>query len=103
MKTRAHVAVHTVSAGGRACSSMWPSIVSVAIGGLGKYTIQGSAFLVMMMLGGAVIPPIQGKLADIESVGIQNSFVVGGLCFAYLIYYAWFAKRSLNKQGLTFE
>ena len=71
--------------------------------GLGKYTTQGAAFLVMMILGGAIIPPIQGKLADIESVGIQNSFAIGALCFAYLIFYAFSAKKSLNKQGLTFE
>ena len=103
LNTTGLVAVYALLACGLACSIMWPCIFSLAIAGLGKYTTQGSAFLVMMILGGAIIPPIQGKLADIESVGIQNSFVVGGLCFAYLVYYAWFAKRSLNKQGLTFE
>ena len=64
---------------------------------------KGAAFLIMMILGGAILPPIQGKLADLEAVGIQNSFIIGGVCFAYLVYYAWFAKRSLNKQGLNFE
>ena len=103
LNTTGLVAVYALLACGLACSIMWPCIFSLAIAGLGKYTTQGSAFLVMMILGGAIIPPIQGKLADIESVGIQNSFVIGGLCFAYLIYYAWFAKRSLNKQGLNFE
>ena len=103
LNTTGLVAVYALLACGLACSIMWPCIFSLAIAGLGKYTTQGSAFLVMMILGGAIIPPIQGKLADLESVGIQNSFVVGGLCFAYLVYYAWFAKRSLNKQGLTFE
>lgn len=103
LNTTGLVAVYALLACGLACSIMWPCIFSLAIAGLGKYTTQGSAFLVMMILGGAIIPPIQGKLADIESVGIQNSFVIGGLCFAYLVYYAWFAKRSLNKQGLNFE
>jgi FHS family L-fucose permease-like MFS transporter len=103
LNTTGLVAVYALLACGLACSIMWPCIFSLAIAGLGKYTTQGSAFLVMMILGGAIIPPIQGKLADIESVGIQNSFALGGLCFAYLVYYAWFVKRSLNKQGLTFE
>ena len=103
LNTTGLVAVYALLACGLACSIMWPCIFSLAIAGLGKYTTQGSAFLVMMILGGAIIPPIQGKLADIESVGIQNSFALGGLCFAYLVYYAWFAKRSLNKQGLNFE
>ena len=40
----------------------WPSIFSLSIKNLGKYTSQGSSFLVMMILGGAIIPPIQGKL-----------------------------------------
>ena len=103
LNTTGLVAVYALLACGLACSIMWPCIFSLAIAGIGKYTTQGSAFLVMMILGGAIIPPIQGKLADIESVGIQNSFVIGGLCFAYLVYYAWFAKRSLNKQGINFE
>ena len=50
---------------------MWPAIFSLSIKGLGKYTSQGSSFLVMMILGGAIIPPIQGKLADI--IGIHES------------------------------
>ncbi|MDG2310937.1 MAG: MFS transporter [Flavobacteriales bacterium] len=103
LNTTGLIAVYALLACGLACSIMWPCIFSLAIAGLGKYTTQGSAFLVMMILGGAIIPPIQGKLADLESVGIQNSFVVGGLCFAYLVYYAWFAKNALNKQGLNFE
>ena len=59
------VAIYAFLAGGLACSIMWPSIFSLSIIGLGKYTSQGSAFLVMMILGGGIIPPIQGKLSDI--------------------------------------
>nr|MBC8295826.1 MFS transporter [Pelagibacterales bacterium] len=47
---------------------------------------QGSAFLVMMILGGAIIPPIQGKLADI--IGIHSSYWVTVICFLYLMYFA---------------
>ena len=38
--------------------------MNVGVAGLGKYTSQGSAFLIMMILGGGIIPPIQGKMAD---------------------------------------
>jgi FHS family L-fucose permease-like MFS transporter len=71
------------------------------LGGLGKYQSQGSAFLVMMILGGALIPPLQGKLADL--IGIQPSFIVGMICFVYLAFYALYARKTLREQGVKFE
>jgi FHS family L-fucose permease-like MFS transporter len=68
------------------CSIMWPSIFALSINGLGKYTSQGSSFLVMMILGGAIIPPLQGKLADI--IGIHESYWIAVICFIYLTYFA---------------
>jgi FHS family L-fucose permease-like MFS transporter len=76
--------------GGLACSIMWPCIFALSIAGLGKYAAQGSAFLIMMILGGAVIPPIQGLLAD--RIGIHQSYLITLLCFAYLAYFAYRAK-----------
>lgn len=58
------IAVYAFISGGLFCSIMWPAIFTLSIAGLGKYTTQGSAFLIMMILGGGVIPPIQGKFAD---------------------------------------
>lgn len=95
------LAVYAFLSGGLFCSIMWPCIFSLALGGLGKHQTQGSAFLVMMILGGAIIPPLQGKLADV--IGIQPSFMVGVVCFAYLALFAFVVKRLLNKQGLAFE
>tara|TARA_B110000444_G_C18847440_1_gene603068 strand:+ start:2524 stop:4170 length:1647 start_codon:yes stop_codon:yes gene_type:complete len=103
LNTTGVVSVYALLSCGLACSIMWPCIFSLATAGLGKYTSQGAGFLVMMILGGAIIPPIQGKLADLESVGIQNSFIICGLCFAYLIYYAWRARRSLLAQNIDFD
>jgi FHS family L-fucose permease-like MFS transporter len=80
---------------------MWPAIFSLSLAGLGKYQSQGSAFLVMMILGGAIIPPIQGKLSDF--IGIQPSFLVGIVCFAYLAFFAWHVGGQLKKQGISFE
>lgn len=101
LMTTGTIAVYAFLSGGLFCSIMWPAIFSLSLAGLGKYQSQGSAFLVMMILGGAVIPPIQGKLSDI--IGIQESFVVGMLCFAYLAFFALYVRRILKKQGIVFE
>lgn len=103
LNTTGLVAVYALLSCGLACSIMWPCIFSLGTAGLGKYTSQGAGFLVMMILGGAIIPPIQGKLSDLESVGIQNSFIIGGLCFAYLIFFAIRSKKALASQGLQFD
>lgn len=95
LHTTGQVAIYAFLSGGLACSIMWPSIFSMAISGLGKYTIQGSAFLIMMILGGAIIPPIQGKLADI--VGIHFSFWVAVACFLILGWYGLYVGRILRK------
>jgi FHS family L-fucose permease-like MFS transporter len=95
------VSVYALLSVGLFCSIMWPCIFSLSLGGLGKYQAQGSAFLIMMILGGAIIPPLQGKLSDI--IGIQPSFIVGTICFIYLTVFAFVVKRMLNKQGLDFE
>jgi FHS family L-fucose permease-like MFS transporter len=95
------IAVYAFLSGGLFCSIMWPAIFSLSLAGLGKYQSQGSAFLVMMILGGAIIPPIQGKLSDV--IGIQESFVVGAICFAYLAFFAVYVRSILKKQGISFE
>ncbi len=89
------VSIFAFLTGGLACSIMWPSIFSLAINGLGKYTTQGSAFLIIMILGGAIIPPIQGKLADI--VGIHFSFWVAFVCFAFLAWYGYYVWKLFRK------
>ena len=66
-------------------SILWSNIFTLAIKDLGKYTSQASSLLVMMIVGGAIIPIIQGGLAD--QIGIQLSFVIPVFCYAYLIFY----------------
>lgn len=97
------VATYAFLSGGLFCSIMWPSIFSLAIAGLGRYTAQGSAFLIMMILGGAIIPPLQGKLADIPAVGIHHSYWVPVLCFVYLTFYAFRVKSVLKSQGIDYS
>ena len=69
-------------------SIMWSNIFTLAIKDLGKYTAQGSSLLVMMILGGAVIPLIQGAVADALD-GYHYSFFVPIFCYVYLAYYGW--------------
>lgn len=98
--TSGNLALFAFLSGGLFCSIMWPCIFTLSIAGLGKYTSQGSAFLVMMILGGAIIPPLQGKLADIFS--IQSSYWIAVMCFAYLLFYAFRTKTVLDKQGVEY-
>ena len=92
------VALFAFLTGGLFCSIMWPCIFSLSINGIGKYTSQGSSFLIMMILGGAIIPPVQGKLADIFT--IQDSYWVAVLCFAFLLMYSFLTQKILSKQNL---
>lgn len=95
-----NIALFAFLSGGLFCSIMWPCIFTLSIAGLGKYTSQGSAFLIMMILGGAIIPPVQGKLADVFS--IQSSYWIAVACFAYLLFYAFRTKTVLDKQAVEY-
>jgi len=97
MFTTGSISVFAFVSGGLFCSVMWPVIFSLAIQGLGKFTSQGSAFLVMMILGGAFIPPLQGKISDIFNISV--SYWVPVIGFAYLALFAVLARNILRKQG----
>jgi FHS family L-fucose permease-like MFS transporter len=68
-------------------SIMWPVIFPLAITGLGPFTKQGSSYLIMAIVGGAIIPPLMGWLAT-HGGGMRVAFTVPALCYAYLLYYA---------------
>lgn len=109
--TKGDIAIYAFLTGGIACSIMWPCIFALSIAGIGKYTTQGAAFLIMMILGGGIIPPIQGKLSDFlqsshldtPGYGIHNSFWVPVFCFAYILVFAISVKGILKKQGINYE
>ncbi|MGZ4034702.1 MAG: sugar MFS transporter [Bacteroidia bacterium] len=82
-------------------SIMWPSIFALAISGLGKHTSQGSSLLVMAILGGALIPPLQGFVAD--HIGVHMSFIVPIFCYIYLAFYAWKVSSILRMQGIDHD
>ncbi len=96
------VSVYAFISVGLFCSTLWPCIFTLAIAGLGRHTNQGSAFLVMMIMGGGVISLLQGFVAD-HVTGIQFSYVIGVLCFLYLAFYAVRAQSILKAQGVDFD
>lgn len=65
-------------------SILWSNIFTLAIKDLGKYTSQGSSLLVMMIVGGAIVPSIQGAIADFSG-NIQLSFIVPLICYVYVL------------------
>ena len=109
LMTTGRVGMFAFISGGLCCSIMWPSIFALAIAGLGKYTSQGSAFLIMMILGGSIIPPVQGILADTTQnsfswiSGLHLSYIVPVFGFAYLAFFAWKAGFELKKQGIDID
>ena len=66
-------------------SIMFPTIFSLALRGLGKHTSQGSGILCMAIVGGALIPLVQGALAD--TIGIHHAFILPVFCYIYIAYY----------------
>ena len=77
------------------CSTLWPCIFDLSLLGLGKFKGQGSAFLIMMIMGGGIVSLFQGYLSKESLLGIRHSYWVGVVCFAYLAYYgSYMLKRK---------
>jgi len=95
MSTTGPLAMYSILAVGFFNSIMFPSIFTLGIGGLGKLTGEGSAVLCIAIVGGAIIPEIQGVLAD--TIGIHHAFIIPVLCYAYI---AWFggAAREVGRE-----
>jgi MFS transporter, FHS family, L-fucose permease len=82
------VAMITILAVGLFNSIMFPTIFTLAIDGLGDATEQGSGILCMAIVGGAVLPVVQGAVAD--RVGVHNAFVVPMASYAYIAWYGFY-------------
>ncbi|MBH1959980.1 MAG: MFS transporter [Flavobacteriia bacterium] len=101
MMTSGMTSVYAFTSVGLFCSTLWPCIFALAINGLGKHTNQGSGYLIMMIMGGGIISWIQGMLADMTN--IHFSYIVGILCFAYLVFYAVRVTKILKEQGIELD
>lgn len=100
MLTSGQVALWCIIGIGLFNSIMWSNIFTLAIDGIGKHTSQGSSLLVMMILGGALIPLIQGKFADIMG-GYHFSFIIPIVCYLFIAYYGWRGHLHRNNRIVT--
>lgn len=101
MFTSGMVSVYAFTSVGLFCSTLWPCIFTLAVTGLGKHTNQGSSLLIMMIMGGGFVSWFQGILGD--KIGIQESYIVGIVCFLYLAFYAFRTSGILKSQGIDLE
>jgi len=82
-----HFAMWTILSVGLFNSIMFPTIFSLALNGLGKHRGQGSGILCSAIVGGAILPVVQGLFAD--RIGIQTAFFIPVLCYCYIACYGW--------------
>lgn len=87
------LAMYAVLLVGLCNSIMFPTIFSLGVAGLGKVTSQGSSILCLAIVGGALVPPLQGLLAD--TIGIQLSFALPLLCYIYIAYYGLIGSKII--------
>jgi MFS transporter, FHS family, L-fucose permease len=87
MLTFGHVAMWSIILVGLFNSVMFPSIFTLGIAELGPLTGDGSGMLVMAIVGGAIIPVVQGALAD--RIGIHHAFILPVICYLYIVFYAF--------------
>jgi FHS family L-fucose permease-like MFS transporter len=73
-------------------SIQFPTIFTMSLRGLGTYTKSGSSFLVMAIVGGAVVPPIMGLVSDASSINM--AMLVPALCFVAVFLFAWVSRRD---------
>lgn len=85
MSSSGAIAMWAMLALGLCHSIMFPTIFSLALSGLKEHTSQGSGILCLAIVGGAIIPLLQGLLAD--TIGVQLSFILPFLCFIFIAYY----------------
>ena len=91
MNTTGDVAMWSILSVGFFNSIMFPTIFTLAVKGLGSMTSRGSGLVCQGIVGGALIPLIQGVAAD--NMGIQMSFIIPMLCYVYI---AWYAMKGTN-------
>jgi len=92
MNTTGDTAMWSILAVGFFNSIMFPTIFTMAVKGLGPMTSKGSGLVCQAIVGGALIPLVQGVAAD--SIGIQLSFIVPMLCYIYI---GWYALRGADQ------
>jgi FHS family L-fucose permease-like MFS transporter len=96
-----HIAMWAIIGVGIFNSIMYSNIYTLSISGLGKYTSQGSSLLVMAILGGALVPLLQGALADM--IGIQKAMIVPLICYLYIAYFGYYCWKNIDHSLITYK
>jgi FHS family L-fucose permease-like MFS transporter len=97
--THGHLAMGAMLAVGFCNSIMFPSIFTLGIQDLGPLTSKGSSILIAAILGGAIIPKLQGIVAD--HIGLHRSFFIPAICYIYIAAFAFAAiKRPAARDSL---
>ena len=99
MASSGHVAMYSLVAIGLFNSIMFPTIFALSIERLGPLTNKGSSLLIMAIVGGALVPFLQGMLAD--RIGLQPSFVLPLLCYAYIVFFGLSGSRLSVQDSAT--
>jgi FHS family L-fucose permease-like MFS transporter len=95
--TAGHFAMWSILAVGLFNSIMFPSIFTLGVRGLGPLTGKGSGLLVASIVGGAIIPELQGIFAD--RIGIHHAFFLPAICYVYILYFAVACSRTHRGAG----
>jgi FHS family L-fucose permease-like MFS transporter len=99
MLTHGHFAMWSILAVGFFNSVMFPSIFSLGLAELGPLTGNGSGILNMAIVGGAILPLIQGAIAD--QIGIHHAFFVPVICYLYILFYALSGSKPNSERYAT--
>ncbi|HEY1464782.1 MAG TPA: sugar MFS transporter [Terriglobales bacterium] len=98
MLTFGHRAMWTIILVGLFNSIMFPSIFTSGIAQLGPLTSKGSTYLIMAIVGGAILPVLTGMLAD--KFGVHHSFILPAICYLYIMYYGYVGSKPTGP-GIT--
>ena len=99
MLTYGHFAMWSILAVGFFNSIMFPTIFSLGVAELGPLTGNGSGILNMAIVGGAILPLIQGAIAD--RIGLHHAFFVPVICYLYILYYALSGSKPNSERYTT--
>lgn len=87
-----YLAVGSFALLGLSNALIWPAVWPLAMDGLGKFTKIGSAFLIMGIVGGAILPPLYGRLGEWMG-NYQKAYLMMVPCYLFILIYSWVAKR----------
>ena len=77
-------------------SIMFPTIFTLGINNLGPLTSKGSGILMSAAVGGAIVPVLQGALAD--RIGVQRAFLLSAICYVYVAFYGFHGWKPVEQR-----